>query len=178
MRIVYEEHVFFCYCFGPNIMILHLQDEPKQRTQQLIMSHHVKCLRTLKCPDKAHGAVAMDQVGVRLFPVAATPMLHHIIIPLIITLRKRKKSLTHCTFSTFFIITWSKHVTKCTVVTHSEEVQFAVGCAGGVKHKGDARQFGLFTVFDQGLRQPVDTYDISLHYPTCHLHHFFMFDPL
>lgn len=56
------------------------------------MSHHVKHLCTLKRPDEGDGAVAMDQVGVRLFAVAAFPLLHHIIIPLIKTLQRNTRS--------------------------------------------------------------------------------------
>lgn len=60
------------------------------------MSHHVKFLCSLKCPGEADGAVALDQVGVRLFAVAAFPLLHHIITPLIITLQRN--TLTSYTF--------------------------------------------------------------------------------
>lgn len=52
------------------------------------MSHRANFLCPLKCPGEAGGAVPLDQVGVRLFPVAACPLLHHVIIPLIVTLQR------------------------------------------------------------------------------------------
>lgn len=78
----------FIYSFVLNIMSLHVQYEPELRILQFVVSHHVKRLCTLKSPDEGDGAVAMDQVGVRLFAAAAFPLLHHIIIPLIITLQR------------------------------------------------------------------------------------------
>lgn len=58
------------------------------------VSHQVKFLCSLKCPGEGDGAVALNQVGVRLFPVAAVPLLHYIVIPLIVTLWK--DTLTSC----------------------------------------------------------------------------------
>lgn len=54
----------------------------------VIVSHRANFLCPLKCPGEAGGAVTLDQVGVRLFPVAACPLLHHVIIPLIVTLQR------------------------------------------------------------------------------------------
>lgn len=55
---------------------------------EFVVTHHVNFLCPLKCPGEGDSAVALNQVWVGLFPFAAIPLLHYIIIPFIVTLRK------------------------------------------------------------------------------------------
>lgn len=60
-----------------------------------VSAHRVEFLRALKRPGEAVGVIALNQVGVRLFAVAARPQFHHVIIPLVEALRGRKMHHLH-----------------------------------------------------------------------------------
>lgn len=79
------------------------------------MSHHTKLLCSLKRPCKARGAVALDQVRVRLFAGTARPVLHHIIIPLIITLQ-RHTLLSYIFIPTSSLTSLPVYIQKCVFV--------------------------------------------------------------
>lgn len=122
----------------------------------VISPHCVKVLGALEGPGEAGGAVALDQVGVRLFVGAALPLLHHITAPAGTTLQGNTDgSYPSASSGVSFIHSFdNKH---CDIVPHRQEEESAVCRAPGLEDEGDAGQLAAVAVFGDRLRKPVET---------------------